>query len=219
VKYTSVSNDKITPIQLGVDRSHFFPRNDLILLDQIKKKYNLPNQFILFVSNLAPHKNVQGLLLAWGQLMKDIPEWKLVFVGKKTKNTDWQLLIDQNPMLAQNVLFLGEVDNKDLPLLYESAHATVLPSFYEGFGLTPLEAMSCGCPVVVSRAASLPEIFEDDAIYVDPYSPTDIANGLKTMISNVDLHQRLKTAGLERCLRFNWDKTVDQHLAIIEELL
>ena len=219
VKYTSILSDKITPIHLGVDRAHFFPRNDPNLLDQIKKKYRLPDQFILFVSNLAPHKNVQGLLLAWEQLMKDIPGWKLVFVGKKTKNSDWQLLVDQNPILAQNVLFLGQVDYEDLPLIYESAHATVLPSFYEGFGLTPLEAMSCGCPVVVSRAASLPEIFEDDAIYVDPYSPTDIANGLKTMISNVDLHRMMKFTGLERSLRYNWEKTVDQHLAIIKELL
>jgi glycosyltransferase involved in cell wall biosynthesis len=219
VKYTSISSDKITPIHLGVDRSHFFPRNDPNLLDQIKKKYSLPDKFILFVSNLAPHKNIQGLLLAWELLIKDIPGWKLVFVGKKMKNTEWQSILDKNPSLAKEILFLGQVDYDDLPMIYENAHAMVLPSFYEGFGLTPLEAMSCGCPVVVSRAASLPEIFEDDAIYVDPYSPTDIANGMKTMISNVDLHRRLKVSGLERCLRFDWDKTVDRHLEIIEELL
>ncbi len=219
VKYTKISENKVTPIHLGVDRSHFYQRKDRDLLSAVRTKYGLPEKFIVFVSNLAPHKNIQGLLLAWEQLIKDIPGWKLVFVGKKMKNTDWQLLIDQNPMLAQHVLFLGQVDYDDLPLVYENAHAMVLPSFYEGFGLTPLEAMSCGCPVVVSRAASLPEIFEDDAIYVDPYSSTDIANGLKTMISNVDLHQRLKISGLERCLRFDWDTTVEKHLEIIKELL
>jgi glycosyltransferase involved in cell wall biosynthesis len=218
VKYTSAPHAKITPIHLGVDQSHFFQRKDPVLLDQIKKKYSLPDQFILFVSNLAPHKNIEGLLLAWEHLIKEIPGWKLVFAGKKMQNT-WQPILDKNPLLAESIVFLGEVDYDDLPLIYENAHAMVLPSFYEGFGLTPLEAMSCGCPAVVSRAASLPEIFEDDAIYVDPYSPIDIANGLKTMISNADLHRVLKTSGLERCRHFDWSKTVEQHLEIIEGLL
>ena len=151
--------------------------------------------------------------------MKEVTGWKLVVVGKKMKNIDLQPILDRNSLLAENVLFLGQVQYDDLPLIYENAHATVLPSFYEGFGLTPLEAMSCGCPVVVSKAASLPEIFEDDAVYIDPHNPIDIALGLKTMISNLDLHQRLKASGLERCSRFDWSKTVERHLEIIERLL
>jgi glycosyltransferase involved in cell wall biosynthesis len=218
-KYTAVPEDKITTIHLGVDRSHFYPRHDQILLGQISEKYHLPDKFILFVSNLAPHKNIKGLLLAWEHVIKDFPEWKLVIAGKKMKNTDCQAVLHPDPLLAKEVIFLGQVDYNDLPLIYENAHAMVLPSFYEGFGLTPLEAMSCGCPVVVSRAASLPEIFEEDAIYVDPYNPKDIAQGLKMVISNLDLHRRLKASGLERCLRFNWDKTVKRHLEIIEGLL
>lgn len=219
VKYTAISENKITSIHLGVDRSHFYPRQDPVLLAQIRKKYDLPDKFILFVSNLAANKNVQGLLRAWEHVMKDIPDWKLVIVGKKMKNTNFQPILDHNPMLAQNVQFLGQVDYDDLPLIYENAHAMALPSFYEGFGLTPLEAMSCGCPVVVSRAASLPEIFEDDAIYVDPHSPVDIAHGLKMIISNLELHRVLKASGFERSQLFDWGKTVKRHLEIIEELL
>ncbi len=89
--------------------------------------------------------------------MKD---WKLVIVGKKMKNTEWQTILDQNTALAQNVVVLGSVHYQDLPLIDENAYSTILPSFYEGFGLTPLEAMSCGCPAVVSNVGSLPEDFQ-----------------------------------------------------------
>jgi glycosyltransferase involved in cell wall biosynthesis len=216
VKYTAVSKDKIVAVPLGVDRAHFKGRIDISL---IKEKYKLPNHFFLFVSTLAPHKNIERLLLAWNQLPKDFAEWKLVLIGKKVKNNSWQKVIDQNPTLKERLVFLGQVDDRDLPAIYQLAYATVHPSLYEGFGLTPLESMSCGSPVVVSRIASLPEVCGDCAVYVDPYSVEDIMNGMRKLILDKNLHAELKENGLRRSEEFNWDKTADRHREIIESLL
>jgi glycosyltransferase involved in cell wall biosynthesis len=209
-RFLGVSQGKVTAIHLGVDRAHFYPRGNEELRVRVREKYALPEKFILFVSNLAPHKNVRGLLVAWQKL--ELPGWQLVFVGREGRRSDWE------DVSRERVVFLGKVDYNDLPLIYESAYASILPSFYEGFGLTPLESMSCGCPVIVSNAASLPEVCGASCIYVDPYSPEDIARGLKAMIADTALRERLKVAGLERALQFDWDRTARAHREIIESL-
>ena len=126
--------------------------------------------------------------------------------------------MDQNPGLKQRVVFLGPVDFQDLPALYQFAYAAIHPSLYEGFGLTPLEAMSTGCPAVVSNAASLPEVCGDCAIYVDPYDVQDIAAGMKKIIQDQNLHTELKKKGLVRSRAFTWAKTVEKHVEILEGL-
>jgi len=211
--YLHVPKNKIVPIHLGVDRTHFSPSQDQQVLEKVRDTYQLPDKFILFVSNLAPHKNVRGLLIAWQKICDQLPEWKLVMVGKPSKQNNW------NDVSKKNVIFLGQVDYQHLPLLYESAYASILPSFYEGFGLTPLESISCGCPVIVSNRASLPEVFETDSLYVDPHNPDDIAETLLKIIQDPALRDQLAISGLQRAIRFNWDKTALAHREAIEALL
>jgi len=191
IKYVGPSPEKIKVIHLGVDQTHF----------SIKKE-SLPEKYLLYVGNLLPHKNVQGLLNAL-KYLKD-PNLKLVIVSKTTGAP------------SERVIYLNDVENKDLPSLYQNAYALVHPSFYEGFGFTPLEAMSCGCPVIASKAASLPEVCGDAAIYIDPYSPESIARGIEEVAA---VREVLKTKGFERVKKFNWDKTVKEHIEAIEKIL
>jgi len=217
VKYTRALREKIFVIPLGVDKDHFKMASSG--LDLIKQKYQLPERFFLFVSNLAPHKNIERLLLAWNSLANEFVDWKLVLIGRKIKNSGWEKVVDQNPGLKDRLLFLGQIDGQDLPAIYQLAYATVHPSLYEGFGLTPLEAMSCGSPVVVSTAASLPEVCGDSALYVDPYSVEDIARGMRKMILDKVLYTELRESGLKRSQDFNWNATARHHREIIERIL
>lgn len=219
VKYTDTPQEKISIIPLGVDRSHFSEDSSQDAAQYVKEKYHLPPNYFLFVSTLAPHKNVGRLISAWSILVKKFPEWKLVLAGKQGKECPWQREIDDNPSLQKTVLFLGHVDDRDLSELYRQAYAAIHPSLYEGFGLSPLEAMSCGCPVIVSKAASLPEVCGDSSLYVDPYDIQDIASAMEKMIQDPILHQALKVKGLHRCRSFTWDKTIQKHAELMEALL
>lgn len=212
IKYTPVISEKVRVIPLGVDRSLFFPK-EYSLLNSIKEKYQLPEKFFLFVSNLAPHKNIRGLLKALDYLNDN---WKLVCVGKRVQANDWEKVLQGKEKRA---LFLGQTEEKDLPFIYQLASVMVHPSFYEGFGLTPLESMSCGCPVVVSNAASLPEVCGDCAIYVDPYNPQDIARGIREMMESPSLREKFKKEGMKRSQTFGWEQTVQKHIETIEKLI
>jgi glycosyltransferase involved in cell wall biosynthesis len=211
MKYTGTSQEKISSIHLGVDQSHFSKEN------VSWQKYALPAHYFLFVSTLTAHKNVERLILAWDLIREKLPEWKLVFVGKRGKTGSWEHLIKGNPSLERSLLFLGQVDDQDLPGLYRNAHAVVHPSLYEGFGLTPLEAMSSGCPAIVSNVASLPEVCGDSALYVDPYDVHDIARGME-MSQDPIVHAELKAKGLQRSRSFNWNTTAENHIAVMESL-
>jgi glycosyltransferase involved in cell wall biosynthesis len=212
IKYTGVDSEKISAIHLGVDRSHFSEES------HAQEKYKLPSHYLLFVSTLSPHKNVERLILAWNMIIEKFPAWKLVLVGKRGKTSPWESIINSNPSLQKSLLFLGHVDDQDLPALYRHAHAIVHPSLYEGFGLTPLEAMSCGCPAVISKVASLPEVCGDSALYVDPYNIQDIAAGMEKILRDPKLHAELRTKGLERSRSFIWSTTVEKHIAILDSL-
>ncbi len=146
-------------------------------------------KFFLYVGSRAPHKNIDRLLEAWEKIS---PEWELK---------------------------MSPFSDEELPSLYQKAYALIHPSFYEGFGLTPLEAMSSGCPTVVSNRASLPEVCGPASLYFDPYSVDEIASAIRQLIENQTLHIELKEKGLERSRRFSWDKTVQKHIEILENLL
>jgi len=214
LKYTRCLPDKISVVHLGVDASLFSEADP----GRLQMKYQLPEHYFIFVSTLAPHKNIDRLLKAWNILMRELPDWKLIVVGKKVKVNTWQPVLEQYPSLKQQVVFLEHVDNQDLPALYRFADAAVHPSLYEGFGLTPLEAMSCGCPTIVSNAASIPEVCGDSTLYVDPYDIHDIAAGMRKIAQNPALRADLKEKGLKRSQLFTWDKTVQDHIEILERL-
>ena len=216
VKYTGVQREKIQIIYHGIDHLHFKNEFSASFLSAVQAKYNLPEKFFLFVSTLASHKNVARLLKAWNLLKNIHSNWKLIFVGKHTKDTQWKQVIKENPTLIEKVRFLGQVDDADLPGIYHLAFATILPSLYEGFGLPPLESMSCGTPVIVSNVASFPEICGACAIYIDPYDESNIAKGIQQMIQDPLLHSQLAQIGIKRSQQFDWQQSAERHIQIFE---
>ncbi len=218
VKYTRVSPSKITLIPHGVDRAYFSRSYSAEESEYVKALYKLPPHYFLFVSSLAYHKNIERLLQSWVKVIKHYPEWFLVIAGKPTAHLEYMKVFDQFPHLRSKVLFLGSVDNQSLPHLYQRAYGSILPSLYEGFGLTPLEAMAAGCPTLVSNVASFPEICEDASLYVDPFDPEDIAAKIGFLIQNPSERKMLIEKGLKRHSVFSWEKSANQHIELMDSL-
>lgn len=172
-------------------------------------------QFILAVSSLNYQKNFLALVRAFNKLSdKTI---KLLLVGAINKNFAAHSLLEEIES-NENIQFVGRVGDDELVKLYSNAQCFVYPSLYEGFGIPPLEAQACGCPCVVSNAASLPEVCGDSVVYCDPYSVDDIANKISMVLSSKALQDDLRTKGFENIKRFSWEKSARQIIQIIEEM-
>ena len=172
-------------------------------------------KYILAVSSLNYQKNFHALIQAYN-LLKD-KNIKLYLVGAINKNfADHKLVedIESNP----NIKFMGRVDDDQLIQLYTNAQCFVYPSLYEGFGIPPLEAQACGCPCVVSNAASLPEVCADSVVYCDPFDVADMAKKIQLVIDDEALRKELRTKGFENIKRFSWEKSAKQIIQIIEGL-
>ena len=154
--------------------------------------------------------------------MKNNKDFKLVVIGKKegliTKDAEVIDIVEKNEQLNQNVTFTGYISNVEITGFYKLATALVFPSFYEGFGLPPLEAMICNCPVISSTAASLPEACGDAALYFEPDNPVKIAEQMLKLISDKNLRDRLIKKGAENYKRFNRENLSKNLSKIISEV-
>lgn len=214
-KYTNTKKD-IHVIYNAIDHKKFKVIKEKSKLDFVRKKYSLPQEFILFVGNVKPHKNLKNLLLA----IKNI-EINLVIVGKKegfiTADKDITNIIERYN-LKNRIIFTGYIEDEDLPIIYNLATLFVFPSLYEGFGIPPLEAQACGCPVICSNAASLPEVCGNSVIYFNPYDVEDIKEKIELVLNNKELQNELKLKGFENVKRFSWEKSAIKIIEIIEGL-
>lgn len=189
-------------------------------VERLRRKHDLPEPYILFVSTVEPRKNVEGLLRAYDRLQAELPEPPLlVIVGGKGWLYDETLALYEQLGLGERVRWLGNVPYQDLPAFYAGAAVFCLPSFYEGFGLPPLEAMACGAPVVVSDRASLPEVVGEAGLYVDPVDPDSIADALHRVLTDNALAASLRQRGLERAEEFSWCKAAAATLSVYEKVL
>lgn len=211
IRFIKIPEEKIQVIYNGVDRSWF----------DVRPKGNpYDKQYLLFVGNVKPHKNLSALLKAFSML-KDKIDHDLVIVGKRegflTPDYNLENAIN-NYNLHERVHFTGYIEDDLLKQYYVFADALVFPSLYEGFGLPPLEAMACGCPAVVSNAASLPEVCGDAALYFNPYKPEDIADKILLLLNNDNLRVDLTKKGKEHARQYNWKKTAQETFRVIEGL-
>ena len=185
------------------------PCTDKEKREEIRRRYGLPANYFLFVGNAKPNKNIRRMLEAYAVFRENSSEEiALAIVGKKdgllTGVEGLDNLMDSLG-LGSSVCFTGFVADEDLPILYSAARAFVFPSLYEGFGLPPLEAMACGCPVIASDAASMPEVCGEAALYVNPYDIQDMAATLQNLASSAQLADRLVNDGFRRVKNFSWD--------------
>ncbi len=211
------SKDRLTTIHLGFDREIFkiYPPH---ALETVKFRYKLPEKFFLFVGSIEPRKNLVRLLQAYANLDNRIrKEYKLVLIGfKGWENEEIMRLIEK---LKQDVYYIGYVPEDELGKFYNLAHLFIYPSLYEGFGLPPLEAMACGCSIIVSHLASLPEVCGDAVYYVNPYEVGSITEGLDRVLKDNLLRNSLISRGLERAKQFTWERSAKEHLQIFEEVV
>ena len=156
--------------------------------------------YVLAVGSLTPNKNFNGVARA-ATLLTDL-DVKVVAAGGANTRVFNRAMLSNDMLIAA-----GYVTDGELRALYENAACFVFPSFYEGFGLPPLEAMHCGCPVLVSDRASLPEVCGEAAVYCDPDDPADIAQQIRRILTSTVLRSELRAAGLEHARQFSWSRS------------
>ncbi len=209
LRYENVQKEKVHVHCIAVNTGVYRPCTDKTKREKIRRRYGLPANYFLFVGNAKPNKNIRRMLEAYAVFRENSSEEiALAIVGKKdgllTGVEGLDNLMDSLG-LGSSVCFTGFVADEDLPILYSAARAFVFPSLYEGFGLPPLEAMACGCPVIASDAASLPEVCGEAALYVNPYDIQDMAAKLQNLASSAQLADRLVNDGFRRVKNFSWD--------------
>ena len=188
---------------------------------RVHERYQIQGRFVLYAGNIKPHKNLDRLIEAFGQVKArpGFEDVKLIIIGDEIQRYGSLRRSVETAGVRQDVRFFGFVPDTTLAVLYRTAHVFAFPSLYEGFGLPPLEAMACGAPVITSRISSLPEVVGDAALLVDPYDTKEIAGALERVLSDPALRQDLVTRGRERASHFSWDRSVRAVLAVYKEVL
>jgi len=209
-RLTCCENEKIFPIHLGIADSWF----SKVMNNNLHGK-----PYLLYVGNVKPHKNLSGLIEAFSLLLGDVPH-DLVIIGKKEGFiTGDDSVLSKAKKLGNRLHFTGYVSDELLMQYVSHADILVLPSFYEGFGLPPLEAMATGCPVIVSNKASLPEVCGEAAIYCDPYDINDIMAKIELVLNDNVLRKRMQKCGLAHAKSFTWEKCATETLSVIKMVL
>lgn len=209
---------KVHVIPEGVE-PRFQPEANPQSLIEIKKRYRLPERFILCVSTIEPRKNLPLLLEAYAALRPRCPEVGLVLAGGKGWLYESFFERLRSLGLENHVTLTGYVPEADLPGLINCAEVFAYPSKFEGFGLPPLEAMACGVPVVCSNASSLPEVVGDAGLLLPPDDVRGWAEALTRLLTDRALHADRRARGLARAGQFSWETAARQTLEVYEKVL
>lgn len=205
VEYFNLPEEKIEVIHCAISENLTVieEKNEQATLE----KYDLNSvQYVLGVSSLDPRKNFPNLIKSFCRLKQK--ELRLVLVGSMSSMFKNQKL--EENLNDDRVRFLGYVNDSELAIIYKNALCFAYPSYYEGFGMPPLEAMYYGCPVLTSNVTSLPEVCGDAALYIDPYNTESITNGLNEIIENHELRKTLVKHSKEQIKKFNWNHSASK---------
>jgi glycosyltransferase involved in cell wall biosynthesis len=216
-KYYKVDSEKIEMIHNAVNKKKDSLRTSNA--EEVREKYGLPEKYILYIGTLQPRKNVSSLIKAFARVSHQIPEIKLVVAGnKKAHNFDQEIDRSVESLkLDDKVVFPGFIDEKDKMVVYSGAHVFAYPSFYEGFGLPLLEAMSVDVPVISSSSSSLKEVGGDACLFFDPSDLDDLSKKLYTICIDEELRNNLVDSGRQRVSFFSWQKSAKQLLKIYQK--
>lgn len=210
IKFLNIKESKINVVYPGVNHNVFIKRE----IDKNILGFNSNQKIIIHVGSEEARKNVVTIIKSLNLLQKSIHNFIFIRVGPKTKEVS--TLIKKFGM-DNKVLYYNNLSDYELSLFYNAADLLVFPSFYEGFGLPPLEAMTCGCPVVTSNTSSLPEVVGDAGIMIDPNDIDGLAKAIYRVITDKDLRESMVKKGLKRAKKFNWEKTAEETLKVYKE--
>jgi len=187
-------------------------------LREFIQQTNLPENFFLAVGTLEPRKNYLNLIKAFKEVSDRYPDYYLIIVGKNGWDYEQIYAAIKENYLNKKVHLLGYLSNKSLVNLYSLARALVFPSFYEGFGIPPLEAMECGCPVIASHTSSIPEVVGNAAIFINPESHVQIAEAMLKFIKDPEFCAHLREKGFTQAEKFSWEDSAKKLLKIFSKI-
>jgi glycosyltransferase involved in cell wall biosynthesis len=218
IKLLKITADKISVVGNGVSAT-FKPITDAQILAKFRQKYQLPAKYFLYTGVMRSHKNILGLVDAFAKFREKNTEVELVLAGPKDKMYFPEILKKAQDLgIEQQVHFTGFFPEKDFNLLFAASSAFVFPTFYEGFGIPPLEAMAAGIPVITSHAASMPEVCDDAALYFDPYNQDEMTKIMHKVL-NAKIAQNLINKGFNQYKKFTWDKVGKCYLNVIKQII
>lgn len=211
VRVLGINKNKIEVVYLSVDKK-FTPQPEEKIIGVIKK-YQIDSKYILYVGNSKPHKNLKRLIKAYKLLPQKIKdEYVLVLAGVDVNEVYEERSISNE----KSIKIIDFVKDEDLPAIYSGASLFVFPSLCEGFGLPPLEAMACGCPVISSNTSSMPEILNDACLYFNPYDIQEMACQIQKVVRDEVLRKELRCKGIEHAKNFTVNNMVETLIRIFE---
>ena len=214
--------DKIDMVYNGIDKRFF--EESVLSSETLKKDYNIKDKYILFLGTLEPRKNLTRVLEAFSKFKSNSVDkgrrfdYQLVVAGKRGWLVEEYFQIVEDLGIKDEVIFTGYVGGDDLKPLYSYAEFFVMPSLYEGFGQTVVEAMACGAPAIVSKISSIPEIAGDSVYYVNPYDTEGIAKAMKELAGDENLRGALSARGKEQAKKFSWEKCARETLEVYKSI-
>lgn len=213
----AVAAAHITPIPLAADPI-FGPQPAAQIAD-LRRRYGLPERFVLYLGSNKPHKNLVRLVEAWGRVAPEFRDHRLVVAGAWIEAFPEPCIrAEQIGLGADRIRWLGPVPGVDLPALYAAATLFVFPSLREGFGLPVVEAMACGAPVACADAPALSEVVGDAALHFDPQAVDDIGTVIVRALRSRELRAELRQRGLVRAAGFSWTRTAQETLVVYRRL-
>jgi len=220
LKTYGIAPERVTAVPLAA-AVRFSPVRDERELDRVRNKYGINGKYILTVGSIQPRKNIPRLIRAYSMLCSERnlePLPKLVVVGKRGWLYEDTLATAESSTVRDRIILTGYVDDKDLPALYSAASCFVYPSYFEGFGIPPLEAMRCGTPTITGDRTCFPEIIGDAGLMVDPFDEQAIKLGIVRVLTEQTLRDDLIEKGLKRANSYDWLKTARQTLDVYESV-
>ena len=223
ITHLGLPEERVSVVYLAAE-ARYHPR--VMLTPAIREKYNLPENYVLYLGGFMRRKNVHQLIAAWTWVAPSLGEqFSLVIAGALPDQPDGRMFYDlpalvEELKLTETVRFIGAVEEADKPQLYAGAELFVFPSAYEGFGLPPLEAMACGVPVLTTDRSSLGEVVGNAAYLIpDPEDARLMGAGIIALIVNGDLRTDLQMKGKRQAATFSWQKTATETVAIYQRAL
>lgn len=212
-----VDKDRICVTPLAADSS-FVPIEKNTARSFIAEKYKIDGDFLLYLGGFSPRKNVKSILVAFSRAYKNLSKnYSVVIIGASKDEHSYLTSFCETLNIKDHVCFTGFVPYEDLPYFYNACSLFVYPSLYEGFGLPPLEAMSCMTPVITSNVSSLPEVTGDGAVLINPFDTEELKTAIENVLEDDNLRSSLALKGFERARGFSWLRTAQNTLDVYKK--